>query len=301
MAGAVLIANPFATSVTERKLAEVQAVLEPIGGLQTRLTQHREHATELAREACAEGCDTLFVFSGDGTSNEVLNGIAPGTDVRLGFIPGGGTSVLPRALGLPRDALAAARRLHEAVGADRTRRISLGRVNGRRFAFNAGLGFDAEAVRRFDALGRKDGGKRPGDSRFLLMIAEMLWDHRLRYEAAAELEGAGPVSFAIACNCHILTYVGGLALRIAPQARFELGLDVVAPGPVAAREVPRLAAYLFSGRERLRGDNVHYLHDVDRAVVRCFQPLPLQADGEDLGDAEEVVFESERDAVSVLV
>lgn len=301
MAGAVLIANPFATAVTERKLAEVQAVLEPLGGLETLLTQHRGHATELAREACAGGCDTLFVFSGDGTSNEVLNGVEPGSDVRLGFIPGGGTSVLPRALGLPRDALAAARRLREAVGAGRTRRISLGRVNGRRFAFNAGLGFDGEAVRRFDALGRRAGGKRPGDARFLLMIAEMLWDHRFRYETAAELEGAGPVSFAIACNCDVLTYVGRRALKIAPQARFELGLDVVAPGPVAPREVPRLAGFLFSGRERLRGDNVHYLHDVDRAEVRCFRPLPLQADGEDLGDAEHVLFESERDAVSVLV
>ena len=301
MAGAVLIANPFATGVTERKLAEVQAVLEPLGGLETLLTQHRGHASELAREACADGCDTLFVFSGDGTSNEVLNGIEPGTDVRLGFVPGGGTSVFPRALGLPRDALAAARRLREAVRAGSTRRISLGRVNGRRFAFNAGLGFDAEAVRRFDSLGRRAGGKRPGDARFLLTIAEMLWDHRFRYEAVAELDGAGPVAFAIACNCDVLTYVGRRALRIAPQARFELGLDVLGPGAVAPREVPRLAGYLFSGRESLRGDNVHYLHDVDRAELTCFRPVPLQADGEDLGDVEHVLFESERDAVSVLV
>jgi diacylglycerol kinase family enzyme len=301
MAGAVLIANPFATSVTERKLAEVQAVLEPLGGLETLLTQQRGHATELAREACANGCDTIFVFSGDGTSNEVLNGVEAGAEVRLGFIPGGGTSVLPRALGLPRDALASARLLRESAVQDRTRRISLGRVNGRRFAFNAGIGFDAEAVRRFDGLGRRDGGKRPGDARFLLMIAEMLWDHRLRYEAAAELEGAGPVSFAIASNSDVLTYVGRRALRIAPQARFELGLDIVAPRAVGPGEVPRLAAYLFSGRERLRGDNVHYLHDVDRAELHCFKPLPLQADGEDLGDAEHVVFESERDAVTVLV
>jgi diacylglycerol kinase family enzyme len=301
MAGAVLIANPFATSVTERKLAEVQAVLEPLGGLETLLTQQRGHATELAREACAGGCDTIFVFSGDGTSNEVVNGIESGTEVRLGFIPGGGTSVLPRALGLPRDALAAARRLRESAVQGRTRRISLGRVNGRRFAFNAGIGFDAEAVRRFDALGREDGGKRPGDARFLLMIAEMLWDHRLRYEPTAELEGSGPVSFAIACNSDVLTYVGRRALRIAPQARWELGLDVVAPHAVAPGEVPRLAAYLFSGRERLRGDNVYYLHDVDQAELRCLEPLPLQADGEDLGDAEHVLFESERDALTVLV
>jgi diacylglycerol kinase family enzyme len=301
MPGAVLIANPFATSVTERKLAEVQAALEPLGGLRTALTQHRGHATELAREACAEGCETLFVFSGDGTSNEVLNGIEPGTDVRLGFVPGGGTSVLPRALGLPRDALAAAERLREAVRAGRTRRISLGRVNGRRFAFNAGLGFDAEAVRRFDALGRRDGGKRPGDVRFLLTVAEMLWDHRFRYEPAAELVGFGPVAFAVASNCEVLTYAGRRALRIAPQARFELGLDLVAPPAVARREVPRLAGYIFMGVERLRGDGVHYLHDVDRAELACYSPLPLQADGEYLGDVEHVVFESERDAVSVLV
>ncbi len=298
MAGAVLIANPFATGVTEAKLAEVQAAL---GGLETVLTQHRGHATELAREACERGCDTIFVFSGDGTSNEVLNGVEPGAGVRLGFVPGGGTSVLPRALGLPRDALAAARKLREAVVSGRTRRISLGRANGRRFAFNAGLGFDAEAVRRFDALGRRDGGKRPGDARFLLTVAEMLWDHRFRYPAVAELEGSGPVAFAIACNCDVLTYVGRRALKVAPQARFELGLDVLAPRPVAPREVPRLAGYLFTGREQMRGDNVHYLHDVDRAELRCFRPLPLQADGEDLGDVERLVFESERDAVTVLV
>jgi diacylglycerol kinase family enzyme len=301
MAGAVLIANPFATGVTELKLAEVQAVLEPLGGLETLLTRERGHATELARDACERGCDTIFVFSGDGTSNEVLNGIEPGAEVRLGFVPGGGTSVLPRALGLPRDALAAARRLREAVRVDSTRRISLGRVNGRRFAFNAGVGFDAEAVRRFDALGREDEGKRPGDARFLLMIAEMLWDHRFRYETVAELDGAGPVAFAIACNSEVLTYVGRRALRIAPRARFELGLDVLAPRGVSPLEVPRLAAYLFSGSERLRGDNVHYLHDVDRVELRCLRPLPLQADGEDLGDVEHVLFESERDAVTVLV
>ncbi len=301
MAGAVLIANPFATAVTERKLAEVQAMLEPLGGLETLLTRQRGHATELAREACAQGCDTIFVFSGDGTCNEVLNGIEPGAEVRLGFVPGGGTSVLPRALGLPREALAAAEQLREAVRAGRTRRISLGRVNGRRFGFNAGLGFDAEAVRRFDSLGRRAGGKRPGDTRFLLTIAEMLWDHRFKYEPTAELVGVGPVAFAIASNCEVHTYAGPRALRIAPQARFELGLDLIAPRAVDRREVPRLAGYIFMGVERFRGDSVHYLHDIDRAELSCFRPMPLQADGEDLGDVEHVLFESERDAVSVLV
>ena len=43
------------------------------------------------------------------------------------------------------------------------------------------------------------------------------------------------------------------------------------------------------------------LHDVDRILVRCDLPMPLQLDGEDLGDVAEVIFESERDAVTVLV
>ena len=80
----------------------------------------------------------------------------------LGFVPGGGTSVLPRALGLPRDPIAAA----YALAAGRERRISLGRANGRRFGFAAGVGLDAELVRRMDARGRDDEGRRPGDLTF---------------------------------------------------------------------------------------------------------------------------------------
>ncbi len=302
MAGAVLIANPFATGVTERKLAEVQAVLEPLGGLETLLTRQRGHATDLAREACAQGCDTLFVFSGDGTSNEVLNGIEPGAEVRLGFIPGGGTSVLPRALGLPRDALATARRLREAVRTGATRRISLGRVNGRRFAFNAGIGFDAEAVRRFDSLGRREGGKRPGDARFLLTIAEMLWDHRFRYEPAAELVGVGPgrVRGRVELRRPDLRRPARAADRAAGPVRARARPDRPAGGRQRARcrGSPATSSWASSG---FRGDNVHYLHDIDRAELTCFRPMPLQADGEDLGDVEHVLFECERDAVTVLV
>ena len=101
----------------------------------------------------------MVAFSGDGGFNEVLNGVQDG--VPLGFLPGGGTNVLPRALGLPRNPVAAARRVAEALEQGRRRRISLGRVNGRRFSFSAGIGLDAELVRRVDALGRRDDGRRP--------------------------------------------------------------------------------------------------------------------------------------------
>ena len=58
-------------------------------------------------------------------------------------------------------------------------------------------------------------------------------------------------------------------------------------------------ATLLTGR--VREGSVLRAHDLDRVVIRCDRPMPLQADGEDLGDVEEAVFDAERGAVSVLV
>jgi len=299
MRKAVLIVNPFATGVTESSLAAVHAALGRHAEVEVLLTERPRHATELVEDALRAECDAIFVFSGDGGFNEAVNG-ADGK-VPFGFIPGGGTSVLPRALGLPRDPVATAHRLGDALEQDRMRRISLGRVNGRRFAFNAGVGLDAETVRRFNALGRDPNGQRPGDARFALTLFGVLRDRRFRYEPVAELEGVGPVAFAIVSNCEIYTYVGSRPMSLTPRARFELGLDALAPRVVRPRDVPRLFAYVATGRDALRGRAVEYVHDTDRLALRSDAALPLQADGEDLGDVQEVTFECERSALSVLV
>jgi diacylglycerol kinase family enzyme len=105
----------------------------------------------------------------------------------------------------------------------------------------------------------------------------------------------------LVANCDPYSYAGPVPLHVAPRARFELGIDFVAPVRVRARDVPRLVRYLVRGREQDGVGGLLTGHDLDRIVVRCDRPLPLQADGEDLGDVEEVVFEAERDAVDVLV
>ncbi len=285
----VLIVNPFASGVSETRLEAVQRVLPD--DTTTVLTLYRGHATELARE-WGPRVEAIYVYSGDGTYNEVLNGLD--ADVPLGLVPGGGTSVLPRALGLPRDAVHAAQRL----AAGHTRRISLGRVNGRRFGFNAGIGFDAELVRRVDALGRSQDGKRPGDVAFVRTALGLLRDRRFRFEPALEIEGLGRAAFVFVANGSVYTYAGLMGLRVAPEATFEGGLDIVAPTEVRPWSLPRFAL----GAVRGFGDRrVLRLHDVDRATVRCDRPLPLQLDGEDVGDVETAVFEAERDALTVLV
>ena len=287
---AILIVNPFATGVDEHQLAAVQAALP--AGVETRLTTAPGEATALARDAGE--VDAIYVFGGDGTYNEVLNGLA--RDVPLGFVPGGGTSVLPRALGLPRNSVQAALRLAEG----RTRRIGLGRVNGRRFGFNAGLGFDAELVRRVDELGRRPDGRRPGDVAFVRVAAGALGERRGRFEPQLELEGLGRAAFALVANCSPYTYAGAVALDLVPDARFDEGLAVVAPVRMRARDIPRLVVLAPRGRG-LRRDAVLTGRDLDRLVVRCDRPLPLQVDGEDAGDVSEAVYEAERDAVTVFV
>ena len=297
MKRALLIVNPYSTQVTGRRVTEIEKVLRARIELETKFTQHPGHATELAAQAQAEAVDAVLVFSGDGTYNEALNG-ADGA-LPFGFLPGGGTSVLPRALGIPRDPVAAGRTLAEAVAEGRTRRISLGSVNGRRFSFSAGLGFDGEAVRRLNELGRAPGGARPGDATFAWMVAKMLIERRGRWDPALEIEGVGRAAFILVANGDPYSYAGMVPLRITPGARFEEGLAFAAPVRVRARDVPRLLAAITRGSGY--GQIVFMGLDVDRIVVHCERPLALQADGEDLGDVEHAVFEARRDAVAVLV
>ncbi len=178
----VLIVNPYSSGVTRKRVAEVTAALAGRAEVVVRQTEAKGHATELAAEAASEA-DALVVFSGDGTYNEAVNGAAG--KLPFGFIPGGGASVFPRALGLPRDPVAAARRAGDALEAGRIASIGLGRVGDRRFCFSAGIGFDAEAVRRIDRRGRDRDGRRAGNAIFAATVFGILFEKRLRMRGPA--------------------------------------------------------------------------------------------------------------------
>ena len=283
----VLIVNPRASKVTEPLVEQVARTLDVADVLRT---ERGGHATELV--AGLGSAERIYVFSGDGGFNEALNG-SDGS-VPLGFVPGGGTSVLPRALGLPRDPVEAARRL----AAGNTRRISLGRANGRRFGFAAGVGLDAELVRRMDDRGRDESGRRPGDLVFAWTAVKTLAESRLRFEPVLEIEGHGGAAFALVANADPYSYVGRLPLRLPRGAQIDGGLDLLAPRSFRARSLPGAVSYILTGRTRLP---LVHLHDADRIEIRCDVPLPLQLDGEDIGDVTEVLLEAERNAVSVLV
>src|ERR671937_923548 len=145
----LIIVNPYATTVSDRLKNLVVYALQGRYEVEAVSTEAQNHATEIGREAREGGYDIVVAFGGDGTLNEVANGLA-GTDVPVSVLPGGSTNVVARTLGIPNDVVDATEHLLGLADDFRPRRIDLGVANGRRFVFACGAGLDASAAMRVD-------------------------------------------------------------------------------------------------------------------------------------------------------
>lgn len=298
----LLVANPVASGVTPRVERDVIAALRSFAIPELVHTERPLHAAELARTGADDGYDAVIVMGGDGTMNEVLNGV--GARVPLGVLPCGGTSVLARAMGLSRDPTVAAAQVGRALAEGRERHLRLGLMNGRRFAFAAGIGFDADVVRRVDARGRRR-GRRPGDLYYLMQVGRVVAQGSYRRSRATLVVGGREerVGFVIAANVHPWSFVGSRPLLAAPLARPDAGLDLLAPHGLRRRDVPRLARYLLvdGGHARHDDSQIVYIHDVDDAIVECDEPLPGEVDGDDVGDVTRAVLGVDDEGARLLV
>ncbi len=141
----LLIVNPMAGKV--RGGGIVGKIIKKITGLGARLevlhTQQGGDAAEFGREAVRQGFDIAIAAGGDGTINEVANGLA-GSNITLGIIPLGTVNVLARELGIPLNPLKACSFIEEGV----EERITLGVANGRYFLLMAGIGLDAYTIHK---------------------------------------------------------------------------------------------------------------------------------------------------------
>ena len=145
----LIIVNPYATTVSDRLKNLVVYALQGRYEVEAVSTEAQNHATEIGREAIDGGYDLVVAFGGDGTLNEVANGLA-GTDVPVTILPGGSTNVVARTLGIPNDVVDATEHLLGLADRFEPRRIDLGIANGRRFVFSCGCGLDASAAMRVD-------------------------------------------------------------------------------------------------------------------------------------------------------
>src|SRR3954465_5998242 len=146
----LIIVNPYATTVSDRLKNLVVYALQGRYEVEAVSTESRSHATEIGREGGGGGYDIVVAFGGDGTLNEIANGVA-GTDIPVTVLPGGSTNVVCRTLGIPNDVVDATEHLLAMADDFKPRKVDLGVANGRRFVFACGAGLDATAAKHVDA------------------------------------------------------------------------------------------------------------------------------------------------------
>ena len=265
------------------------------------LTEEPGHATQLARQALDDGFRTIVAVGGDGTVNEVVNGLVEegGVDpeVVLGIIPWGTGADFARMLGIPRDYMEACRHLLRSE----PRPVDLGRITcfreGReveRYFINAaGLGFDgevAEVVNRFPkVLG--------GTITYLTCLLIGLVTYRNK-NVEFSFDGQpvrGRVNSIVVCNGR---YFGG-GMFIAPGAAFDDGLfNVVVMGNLNKLEVVVNLPRIYKGTHLTHPKVSHF--SAKEVRVEAQERMFLQAEGELIGEAP-ATFQMIPRALKVLV
>jgi diacylglycerol kinase family enzyme len=304
---ALLVVNPKATATT----AGARDVLAHALASETKLdvveTQARGHAISLARQAVVDGLDVVVALGGDGTVNEVVNGLladGPGGGLpALAVVPGGNANVFARALGLPASPVEATSQLLEALRTERRRPVGLGRADDRWFTFCAGLGLDAEAVRRVEA--RRADGVRATPALFVRQGLRQFFLHTDRRHMAMTVQVPGGeaerIGLALVCNTDPWTYLADRPVRPCPEAGFDLGLDLFALRSLGTGRTLRHLRQILAARPRPRGKAVLGLHDCPEFTLTADSPMALQVDGDDLGDRTSVTFRAVPHALDVVV
>lgn len=300
----LVIVNPHAATVSDRLRHLVVYALKGRYDVDAVDTQERGHATVLCREAAHEGYDVVVAFGGDGTVNEAANGLR-GSDTPLCALPGGSANVFAKILGIPGEIVDATEHLLALADDWRPRRIDLGVVNERCFTFNSGVGLDASVVQQVDA--RPELKARFGPYFFAY---EALSSYTGRYLLGApqmEVRAGGRTLRGVTTvvqNGAPFTYFHERPIEIAEGAALDSGSLA---GAVLHRATPLGLAMIgmrtLSPRMRtVAHRQITGFQDASELTVRSLdgRPLPLQVDGDFLGEVAEARYSLEPRALSVV-
>jgi diacylglycerol kinase family enzyme len=275
--------------------------------LETAQTRYRGHAGELAAASAADGFDLVVTFGGDGTVNEVVNGlmrVPAGQRPALAPIPGGGANVFARTLGLPPDAGGAVRRILTAAKAEGHRTIGLGVAGDRYFTFSSGLGVDAEVVG--DIERQRAGGRRASPVRYVLTGLRRYYTETDRRRPALTLSmpGRPPVRglfMGVVTNSSPWTYLGSYPVRPA-HADFSSGLDLFALRRLRTLSTLATIGHMMQtdNTELPSGRDVVSASALTSLTFEATRPIAFHIDGEYLGETESVEFRFVPAALSVV-
>jgi len=312
---AVLVVNPQATATTAGGRDVLAHALASETKLDVVETDHPGHAQTVARDATRHGIDLVVAHGGDGTVNEVVNGLLDPPDENptggahiptLGVVPGGSANVFARAVGLPRDPVDATHRLLHATESGSTRDVGLGVANGRWFTFNAGLGWDADVVAGVD---RRRGKKtspwlytraalacyfRPPNGRARLQVELPGFDE-------ATLDEPIDVRTLFVSNTDPWSYLGPKPVRLNEACSFETGLGLVGLRNLAVPNVLRQLSRALTNRGAHAGRHAVRYDDLQHVRVTSDDEVNFQVDGDLVGLRKQVEFHTVPYALTVAV
>lgn len=305
---AVLVVNPEATSTSAAGRDVLAHALASEVKLELVETRYRGHAADAGARAVRDGVDLVIAHGGDGTVNELVNGMLDVDDSGarsmpgLAVIPGGLANVFAGALGISRDPLEATHQLLDALEAHRHRWIGLGKANDRWFTFNAGVGIDADVVAEVERLRGKGRAVTPG---LYARVALACWmrDYFRGPLLSVQADDQDPVSglhAAMISNADPWTYLGSRAVHTNPETSFDTGIGVFALRSMSAYAVSRHVAQMLRSRAKPHGNTLFRSANVGRLHVACQLPLRVQVDGDTLGKLSRIEFASIPNALRVV-
>ena len=289
----LLLVNPYASGVSSKKNRYIRNLLRGDFELTEKFTAERGHATDLARDAAHNGVDVVVVLGGDGTLNEVINGLR-GSKVVMAPLPGGSTNVFVRSLGLPAKPVPAAKRLIELLNNWQVSHIGLGSVNDRSFLFHAGVGFDAAVVKQVERKGDLKRWLR--HPLYVFKATSTLLRHyrpktkqifimeEAESQPSQQLTPVGPMCLVL--NTSPYTYIGSRPLNVAPEASLSHELVFVGLKSLGALTLLRLVRKAVRGKGTVSQDAaVDYRLSMTRFTLAADNAIPWQVDGDYAGEA----------------
>lgn len=306
----LLIVNPYATTVSDRLKNLVVYALQGRFEVETVATEAQNHATEIGREVRDHGYDIVVAFGGDGTLNEVANGLA-GTDVPVSVLPGGSTNVVCRTLGIPNDVVDATEHLLALVDEWAPRKIDLGTVDARHFVFSCGVGIDATVVKRVDAHPRLK--SRAGPYYYSWAAISAFYRNYIVNPVRLRVEIDGKTSegiTALAQNSDPFTYFASRPVRVCEGVEIDDGtLSLGVLKRATQRDMPTLIPRLFSERRpAARHRQIEHFEGVKTASVTSIsetkdgvlRPFPIQVDGDYIGEHTHLDLQVSPGALTVI-
>ena len=310
---AVLIVNPNATSTTPAGRDLVAHALESRVGLVVTHTDHRGHAIEIAEAAKRDGTDVIIVHGGDGTVNEVVNGLLgkPGPDrpaadtlPAVAVVPGGSANVFARALGISPDPIEATNQLIDLLGAHRGawRRIGLMDCVERWAVFTAGMGVDGDVVAAVEAQRAK--GRKVTAGRYIrIAVREMLGSVRDEPLLTVHLPDREPVPgvhFAFVSNASPWTYANARPVWTNPDTTFETGLGVFAVTTMNVAANLLVVRRMLSKKANIKGKHLIREDNLPWVRITSAEPIACQVDGDFLGMRDDMTFTAVPQALAVV-